>query len=86
MDENTQKQIDEIWVFLNSLKSNSTIPLEVGEAIKARVADVVPSGLNNAPLTSITAPSGGLTADSEARSAINTIITRLEDLGLVASN
>jgi len=33
----------------------------------------------------INAPSGGATVDAEARTAINTIISRLKELGLIAS-
>jgi len=36
--------------------------------------------------TAITAPTGGGTQDSEARTAINTIISTLEDLGLINEN
>ncbi len=41
---------------------------------------------NSAPLGSITAPSGGLTVDSEARTAINALISRMETLGLIEEN
>jgi hypothetical protein len=34
----------------------------------------------------ITAPTGGATTDAEARTAINSIITVLEQFGLVAAN
>jgi len=34
----------------------------------------------------ITEPSGGGTVDAEARTAINTIISRLEDFGLINEN
>lgn len=46
----------------------------------------IPSQLQQAPLGSVGAPSGGLTVDSEARSAINSLISRLEDLGLINPN
>lgn len=36
--------------------------------------------------TAITAPTGGATVDAESRAAINAIITRLEELGLVVPN
>lgn len=34
----------------------------------------------------ITAPTGGMTIDSEARTAINSIITELENRGLITPN
>lgn len=34
----------------------------------------------------VTSPTGGLTVDQPARDAIDTLITRLEDLGLIESN
>lgn len=40
----------------------------------------------NPPLAEVTAPSGGVTVDSQARSAINTIIDRLETLGFIEEN
>jgi hypothetical protein len=36
--------------------------------------------------SAITAPTGGATTDAEARTAINSIITVLEQFGLVAGN
>lgn len=36
--------------------------------------------------SAITAPTGGATTDAEARTAINAIITVLEQFGLVAPN
>lgn len=38
------------------------------------------------PQSAITAPTGGLTIDSEARIAINSIITALENLKLINTN
>lgn len=58
-------------------------------AFHDRLSDLTPNlpdGFENAPLSAITAPTGGATQDAEARTAINSIITRLEDLGLVAAN
>jgi hypothetical protein len=46
-------------------------------------------GLSVTPVaqkTAITAPTGGGTADTQARTAINDIITVLEQFGLVAPN
>lgn len=39
-----------------------------------------------APGAAVTAPTGGSTVDAESRAAINAIITRLEDLGLLVAN
>lgn len=38
------------------------------------------------PLAAITAPTGGGTIDAESRTAINSIITTLENLGFITSN
>jgi hypothetical protein len=46
-------------------------------------------GTQTTPTTTksaITAPTGGATTDAEARTAINSIITVLEQFGLVAAN
>jgi len=42
--------------------------------------------LRKAPLPKITAPTGGGTIDTEARTAINSLITALEKLGVVRNN
>lgn len=89
-----QEQLDKLQAEFNLLKANATIPFDIYHAFKARIADeiyselfaVLPEGLTDAPLGSITAPTGGATIDSEARTAINTVITRLESLGLVNPN
>lgn len=46
----------------------------------------VGTGTAAARQSAITAPTGGATVDAEARTAINTIITRLEAFGLVTEN
>jgi len=83
-----KKEITELKEELNKLRANSTIPYDVEQAFRARLADItdLPNGFENAPLTAITAPSGGTTIDSQARTAINSIITALENLGLVSAN
>lgn len=88
-NEELKIQVDTLTARLNKLESASSIPFNVEQAFRARLRDLVldvPSALADAPLGSITAPSGGLTIDSEARTAINTVITRLESLGLVNPN
>lgn len=45
-----------------------------------------PRDLEGVPRASITAPSGGSTVDSQARTAINSIISTLEALGLIDNN
>lgn len=42
--------------------------------------------IHRAPQAAITAPTGGGTQDAEARTAINAIITALENLNLVKPN
>lgn len=66
------------------------IPLNVEKAFRYRLARYfeinLPDGFEDAPLALITAPTGGATVDAEARAAVNTVITRLENLGLVLPN
>lgn len=38
------------------------------------------------PQSAVTAPTGGVTQDTQARTAINDIITRLENLGFISPN
>ena len=85
--EQSQK-LNELYEFMQSLKNSTTIPYEVDGAFRDRLKDLfsLPDGFEDAPLASVSAPTGGLTQDSEARTAINTVITRLEDLGLVLDN
>lgn len=49
---------------------------------KLGVGDATPTTTK----TAITAPTGGATTDAEARTAINSIITVLEQFGLVVAN
>jgi len=93
MNPEIQKLKDEIQKLsegLRLLESAASIPLPVEEAFRERLdirlIEELPQGLSSAPLAAITAPSGGITIDSEGRTAINLIISRLEDLGLLNAN
>ena len=52
----------------------------------SQLADSANKPLIGEQQAAITAPTGGATTDTEARTAINAIITALEAHGLVASN
>lgn len=84
-----EERIAQLEQEIQLLKSAAAIPYETEQAFRTRLSDLtpeLPDGFDDAPLASITEPSGGITVDTEARSAINTIITRLEDLGLIQPN
>lgn len=85
-----KQEIAELRKEIDNLKSASTIPFNIEQAFRFRLADLAvsnfPTGLLSAPFASISSPSGGTTVDSQARSAINTIITRLEDATIVLPN
>lgn len=76
-------QVETIELFVESLKSSSTIPLEVDSAYRDRFG-TLPAGFKNIPLATVASPSGGATVDTQARSAINSIIARLQSLGLIS--
>lgn len=89
MTQEEKAQLNELMQFMKALKTSASIPYDVDSAFRTRLKDLgadVPDELANAPLTSITSPTGGTTVDSQARSVIDTIITRLEYLGLVLPN
>lgn len=88
-----QEEINQLKLEIAALKAASTIPFDTEQAFRERLrisefvsTSSLPSGLFTAPLGSITSPTGGGTVDSQARTAIDTIITRLESLGLVSPN
>ena len=88
-NEELQKKIIELENKINLMYSSTTIPFEVEQAIRARINNLLvnlPADLFNAPLNSITEPTGGVTVDIQARASLVTVITRLEELGLVDPN
>jgi len=87
--EKLNTKIDELEKQIKLIYSASTIPFDVEQALRTRLRNLIsnlPPNLFNAPLSSVTAPTGGATIDTQARTAINTLITRLEDLGLINPN
>ena len=93
MNPEQEAKLNEIYEFMQSLKNSATIPYEIDASFRDRfitnlvLSDFgVPNDIANAPRTAVTAPSGGGTQDAEARTAINSVITKLEELGLVEEN
>ncbi len=88
MTPQQEQKLNEVLAFIQSLKASATIPYDVDSAFRDRLSNIitVPNGFEDAPLASVTSPTGGATIDSQARTAIDAIITRLEDLGLVTAN
>jgi len=87
--EKLNTKIDELEKQIKLIYSASTIPFDVEQALRTRLRNLfvnLPLQLFDAPLASITEPTGGGTADVKARASIVTIITRLEDLGLISPN
>lgn len=85
MTPEQERKLNELYDFMNSLRANPTIPYDVAEAFKLRVGLDVPEGLTNAPVAAVSDPSGGVTQDSQARTAINAIIDALQAVGLMES-
>lgn len=81
---NYEEEINKIWAELKKLNAASSIPFDIGEAFKIRtgVKDF-PQELKNAPAATVADPAGGATSDGQARTAINSIIDRLQELGLI---
>ena len=85
MDPTELARLEKVEAFMRALGAAASIPKDVDGAFRARFLADFPEGIFDAPLGSISNPTGGLTVDAQARSAINSIITRLEDLGLIES-
>lgn len=80
---NNELKLNDLKAEIKKLSAHTTIPYDVEQAFRKRL---LPDGFIKFPRDAITAPSGGGTQDAEARTAINSIITALEDLGLIRPN
>lgn len=92
MTPEQERKLNEVYEFIQLLKNSASIPHEVDGAFRDRFAsdfvtmESIPNGLLSAPFASVSAPTGGVTVDSQARSAINNLITRIEDAGIILPN
>ena len=90
-NQELQKRIEDLENKLKLLEAGSTMPKPVEDAIRDRLRIdrfeqvlVLPDGLFNAPLSSVTPAAGGATVDTQARASVNTVIARLQSLGLIS--
>lgn len=87
MEQELKNRISKLEQEIQNLKSFTTISFEIDGAFRERFRlSKIAKIIDNAPMTAITAPSGGATQDGQARTAINSIITALETLGLLREN
>lgn len=85
MTPQEKKMLEEVHAFMQSMKNYGSLPYDVDQAMKRRL-DPHYLAQGDMPLAAVTAPSGGMTVDSEARTAINSVITRLESAGILQEN
>ena len=93
MTPEQERKLNEVYDFIQSLRNSASIPYDVDGAFRKRfITDInlgtfgIPDNITNAPLSSIPNPTGGTTTDSEARTAITSVISALETLGLIQEN
>lgn len=93
MEQEIQKlkeDVKRLTDIVDSLQSETSIPYNVGEAFRERLnlRSIInlPAGFSSLPLASVSSPSGGATVDSQARTAIVDLTTRLEDAGIIEAN
>lgn len=65
-------------IFEDKQKTVKEIDVSVSELPEFQARQI-----KKAPQEAITAPTGGATIDAEARTAINSLISRLQNLGLI---
>lgn len=92
MTPEQEQKLNEVYEFMKLLRTSYSIPFDVDVSFRERLSDEFvklsnyPNGLSSAPFPAVSAPSGGATVDSQARAAINSIITNLEDAGIQLPN
>lgn len=88
MTPEQERKLNEVVAFMKQLKRYDTIPLDVerGFAYRLKRFFNAPEGLNNAPFDAVGSPTAGMTVDTEARAAIDAIITTLEAAGILEPN